>query len=135
AALDGIRNIVAHGYRWAPDEEVSLRISSGAYQFTSWNGVNHWAAGPAPPADAGAWVHLCGVYDGVNFSLYRNGALLAQQADAMGAIAGDAPWAMGGRASSEPPDANRFFSGLIDDVRVYSRALSPSEIQALAGAR
>ena len=135
AALDGKRSIVTHGYRWSPSQEVSLRMLDGFYQIASWDGVNHWAELAIPATDVGTWVHLCGVYDGNAFIIYRNGELGAASTDTIGAIAVDAPWAIGARASSVPPDAARFYLGLLDEVRIYDRALSAAEVRVLAHAR
>src|SRR6185312_14088682 len=35
--IDGIRDIVAHGYTQAPSAEVFLRIHDGNYEAGSWN--------------------------------------------------------------------------------------------------
>jgi hypothetical protein len=110
-------------------------MGDGFYQVASWDGVNHEAQAAIPPGDVGTWVHLCGVYDGTTYLLYRNGELVASQIDAVGAIAVDAPWAIGARPSSVPPDANRFYGGLLDEVRIYNRALSPDEVLALSRRR
>src|SRR5688500_9039892 len=37
-AVDGWRNVVAHGWHHQPDQEVALRIEQGAYQFVAWDG-------------------------------------------------------------------------------------------------
>jgi hypothetical protein len=37
------------------------------------------------------------------------------------------------RIGSRPASNDRFFFGLIDDVRIYDRALTPEEIAWLAG--
>lgn len=78
----------------------------------------------------GKWYHLVGVRDAMSrqLRLYVNGRL-----------EGTAPlnrswWASGktviGRARNTGKPAN-FWSGAIDEVRLYSRALSPAEIRAL----
>jgi hypothetical protein len=125
---DGIRNILAHGYTRSPNAEVFLRVNDGRYEIGSWNGGNHLAAMPIPANDLNQWVHLVGVYDGASWRLYRNGAQVATMADTTGALQVEAGWAIGSRGSN----AERFFQGLIDDVLIYNRALSPAEIAALA---
>src|SRR6185369_12023703 len=76
------QNIVAHGWRNKPDFDVALRINSGNYEFGYWNTIDHNAVAGIPGSDVGAWVHLCGVFDGAGYALYRNGALAAFTADA-----------------------------------------------------
>jgi hypothetical protein len=131
-ALDGYRNIVAHGYRQTPGQEVVLRISDAYYEFLTWNGFmeNHQARAPVPEGDIDNWHHLTGVFDGSRYRLYRDGVLLSEQADTFGPSAMDAPWAIGGRSITVPEDP-RPFEGFIDEVRVYARALSGDEVRAL----
>ena len=114
-----------------PNFEVSLRISSGNYQFTYWDTIDHEAVAAIPASDVGAWVHLCGVFDGSGYSLYRNGALAASIADATVPPSNvDAPWAIGARAP-QPDGLDRLMQGSIDDVRIYGRALGAGEVEAL----
>jgi len=130
-ATDGDRDVIAHGFRWNPDQEVSLRISSGKYHMGTWDGSNHAAEADIPSGDVGTWIHLCGVYDGTAYLLYRNGVQIGLQSDPTGAIPVDAEWGIGGRPVADPAEL-RLFRGLIDDVRTYSRALSSGEVAALA---
>jgi chitodextrinase len=112
-------------------EQNSAALSYGLYGSTS--------TGPAAYAYAGseenatrttqlplyAWSHVSAVYDGTMLSLYVNGSLAARQlaagnvAETAGAlrIGGDAIW-------------GEWFSGTIDELRIYSRALTAPEIQA-----
>jgi Concanavalin A-like lectin/glucanases superfamily len=133
ARLDNYQNVVTHGYRWNPSYNLALRIYLGAYQFTYWDGVDHLASAPAPAEDVGAWVHLCGVFDGASYYVYRNGALAASTSDATvpAAAVSGAIWAIGGRAAQTPGNATDFLQGQIDDVRIYGRALSGAEVESL----
>ncbi|MEV0228470.1 LamG-like jellyroll fold domain-containing protein [Nonomuraea sp. NPDC050786] len=70
------------------------------------------------------WTHVTATYDGTTLRLYTNGTQVAQKA-VTGTIRGDAqPLRIGGSALW-----GEYFNGLIDDVRVYNRALTPTEIQ------
>jgi hypothetical protein len=72
----------------------------------------------------GAWTHLATTYNGSTLTLFVNGVSVATQA-ATGSIASNTgPLRIGGNAIW-----GEYFNGLIDEVRVYSRALSASEIQ------
>lgn len=131
ANVDGIRNVVAHGWRSAPSYEIALRINGGSYEFTYWNLPDHRAAAAIPASDIGTWVHLCGVFDGSAYYIYRNGALAASTADATAPPPNvDTPWAIGARAP-QPDGVERLMQGEIDDVRIYGRALGAAEIEAL----
>ena len=71
------------------------------------------------------WTHLAVTYDGTALRFYVNGAL-ARTRTLGGTIAiSGRPLRIGGNAIW-----GEYFSGLIDEVRVYNRALSPAEIQA-----
>jgi hypothetical protein len=122
---------VAHGWRDSPNFDVALRINSGSYEFTYWDSVDHAAAAPIPDSDLGVWVHLCGVFDGAVYYLYRDGALATSAADATTPPSNvDTPWAIGARAP-QPDGLSRLFQGDIDDVHLYGRALSAAEVEAL----
>jgi PKD repeat protein len=71
------------------------------------------------------WTHLAATFDGATLRLFVNGVQVSSIA-ATGAIAASSgPLRIGGHAV-----AGEWFAGRIDDVRVYSRALSAAEIQA-----
>jgi Concanavalin A-like lectin/glucanases superfamily len=129
-ALDGYRNIVAHGFTWEPSSELALRIFDSYYEFLAWDSNDHGARAPVPEGDVDNWHYLVGVYDGRMYRLYRDGELLAAVEDDFAPIQVDAPWAVGGRAALVPEEA-RPYAGYIDDVRIYGRALSPGEVRAL----
>ena len=72
----------------------------------------------------GAWTHVALTYNGSQLRLYVNGVQVASGA-ASGAIqSSTSPLWIGG---NQP--YGEYFKGLIDDVRVYNRALTPAEIQ------
>ena len=76
----------------------------------------------------GHWHHAAGVYDEEKIYLYIDGNLDAS-AEAPGTIrVNDEPVYIG--EDSQMP--NRFWNGLIDDVRIYSYALSAEEISEIA---
>lgn len=129
--IDARSNVIAHGYRFDPNYDFALRIEAGSFVITTWDGIDHQAAVTIRGGDVGAWVHLCGVFDGTAYHLYRDGTLAATNPDAAGPQANvDATWTIGAHA---PPDGavDNQFQGQIDDVRIYGRALSQGEIEAL----
>ena len=72
------------------------------------------------------WSHLATTYDGSYQRLYVNGSLIASRRVAAGRIAsGSGPLRIGGDSLW-----GKYFNGMIDEVRVYNRALSAAEIQA-----
>jgi glucose/arabinose dehydrogenase/PKD repeat protein len=74
---------------------------------------------------ANTWTHLAATYDGATFRFFVNGAQAATMA-ITGSIATSAsPLRIGGNTVW-----TEWFSGLIDDVRVYNRALTQTQIQS-----
>ncbi len=127
-AADGMRTIIGHGYTTSPNGQVVLQIVGGQYGVGSWNGVGNGAYLPVPASDIGNWVHLAGVYTGTSWILYRNAIPVSTNVHPLGSMLVNANWAIGANGGG----GSRFFSGLIDEVRIYNRALSADEIKAVA---
>jgi hypothetical protein len=99
--------------------------ASGPTAFAFTNGDYHDATVPTqlPP---NTWTHLAATYDGATLSMYVNGVLAKQSA-----VSGAMPVGAGAlRIGNDAVFPGEGFNGLIDEVRVYDRALSPAEIQA-----
>jgi hypothetical protein len=79
----------------------------------------------------GQWHHVGFVYDTDTFHrrLYLDGAQVAEDTTAVSGMPSDGGLYIG---VSKDLDAGTFFSGLIDDVRIYDVALSAEEITNLA---
>jgi glucose/arabinose dehydrogenase len=84
-------------------------------------GVTGGSAGSVP---LGQWSHLAVVFNGTQAQFYLNGVL-------MGTSAVNASITARGNALRIGADANtqQFFKGLIDDLRIYNRALTAAEVQ------
>lgn len=143
---DFFRNILAHGWDSAY-AETFLRISRGEgdifpntgagdgnyYEVGATDGVPNYydvAQYPIPDGDIGNWVFLAGTYDGSNWNLYRNGALVASAPSPNGALDVATPWTIGSRAGTTP-DEGLFFRGGMDEPAVLNKALTASQINAL----
>jgi tetratricopeptide (TPR) repeat protein len=75
----------------------------------------------------GEWHHVAGVYDGKKMYVYVDGALDSSQ-EAWGAInTNDTRLQIGGNTEV----GDRFWNGLIDEVRVYNYGLAEAQIQQL----
>lgn len=72
-----------------------------------------------------AWTHIATTYDGAAMRFYINGQLVATRAQTGNIAVGNQPLRIGGNNVS-----GEFFKGFIDEVRIYNRPLSASEIAA-----
>jgi len=79
---------------------------------------------PAPLA-LHTWTHLAATYDGTTFRLYINGTLVESAAQTGPFATSIYPLQIGGDSLY-----GQHFAGLIDDVRVYTVALTAAQIQA-----
>jgi hypothetical protein len=70
------------------------------------------------------WSHIAATYDGATKRLYLNGVPVASQAQT-----GLIQTSTGALTIGGDPLYGQYWAGLIDEVRVYNRALSPSDIQ------
>ncbi len=97
------------------------RISFYVFNPAGGKGVGSYFQDPVEP---GAWVHVVGVADGTQVSMYKDGTFRHSETYA-GTItpqAGAAPVRIGTR------DFTSWFQGAIRDVAIWNRALSAAEI-------
>jgi hypothetical protein len=99
-------------FRWL------LRSDGGAELFDIRAGTIKW----------GEWTHYAGVYDGKNGILYINGEKVAENPAGAPTIAKD--WGQGARVGYDVDDS-RPFTGLMDDLCMWKRALTEEEINIL----
>lgn len=79
------------------------------------------------PTNTPRWNFFVGTWDGTNANLYVNGILEAQTAQTLNPVTNVYPFKIGSDQSGVTYNANV----TIDDVRVYNRALSASEVRGL----
>jgi hypothetical protein len=71
------------------------------------------------------WTHVAGTYDGSNMKVYVNGQLKGTRAVTGAINTNTMPIYIGQNGNTDG-----FFAGKLDEVRIYNRALSGSEIQS-----
>lgn len=81
---------------------------------------------------AGEWTHLAAVIDGRRARLYLDGKASGEMEIPRG-LGGRRPAAASLRLGTSDPHLRRNFSGDLDDLRLWRRALAPQEVAALAG--
>jgi len=75
---------------------------------------------------ANIWTHFAGTYDGATLRVYINGTQIAGLAATGALVNSTGQLSIGGN----PAESNiEYFRGLLDEIRIYNRALSVSEIQ------
>lgn len=80
------------------------------------------------------WTHVAAVVDSAfNITLYANGASVATDGSNAVPTDGSQPTRIGGPSSIAGGDT--YFSGLIDDTRIYNRDLSENEVKSLVFSR
>ena len=74
---------------------------------------------------ANTWTHVAATWDGSVMRVYLNGIQVASRAAIGSLVNSSGQLSIGGHRflSSE------YFNGILDEIRIYNRALSPSEIQ------
>jgi hypothetical protein len=79
--------------------------------------------------EIGVWHHIALTYDGTTARLYADGVEVASAAKTWNLVRSQA------RIGQQVNDLSEFWDGAVDDVRIYSEALSAEEIAWLAGRR
>jgi hypothetical protein len=114
------------------------RLARGAdtqtmdFGFTAGGDRGWQAARTVTEVPLGQWHNVVATYsitDGAK--IYLDGVLEGENPDTLGITVGDYPVLIGENAQA----LNRFWNGLIDEVRIYSKVLSEAEIMYLAGKR
>ena len=83
-----------------------------------------WYAASFLPLEANTWHHLTATFDGTSLNAYRNGTLITSTPVAVEVPDPEPASLKLGRHAA----AANFFEGVIDDVRLYDKALSEEEI-------
>ncbi len=108
---------VLYGKVWSPTGPVrpGMRTFTTAGQAVS--------GGSVLPANT--WSHFAGTYDGTTLLVYINGMQVASLAATGALVNSSGLLSIGGNSVS----SIEYFTGRLDEIRLYNRALSVSEIQ------
>ncbi len=135
-ALQGNNNggIIARGYGGG-GEQYCLDIDAGKFRFFVRNASGTAIIASTTVAANGAWQHVCGVYkaaDGL-MKIYVNGVQAGTATPPSSLFTASHELSIGSRQSANYDGAPYDFNlvGLIDDARIYGRALVAAEVQAL----
>ncbi len=117
-AFFGIRSGSVNFYvlRLSGTNNLECRINTGS-------GSGFIDASPTPTITPGVWQHIALVYNGSNIFCYINGVQEGTATVSGNFASSSLPFDVGNDVN------NNFFEGFIDEVRMYSRALSEDEIR------
>ncbi|MFQ7582868.1 MAG: beta-galactosidase domain 4-containing protein [[Clostridium] symbiosum] len=101
---------------WNEDDGVYTKVSASI---------------PTPDNWAGQWHRIAGTFDGENLKLYLDGKEVAAAKDSHGIARGGNAVGIGADVTydAQNPNVPPVFKGLIDNVRIYNKALTPDEIK------
>ncbi|MDC0561840.1 LamG domain-containing protein, partial [Bacteroidia bacterium] len=104
-----------------------LQDASGSlkYDWTVSNGSGYYDLYNSTLIDTSKWVHIVGVITSDSMMIYYNGNLESERAIGSRSLASTANLWFGSRYSSE------YFNGKLDDIAIWNRALTSSEIAGL----
>ena len=114
----------------SPQRGYIIYIEPGnTWQF--WTGTGAaWNSPAGPAAQLGEWTHVAASFENEQKKFYINGRLVGEGTAPLD-LNTEQPLRLGAGASEGP--GNYFFPGMIDEVRIYDRALSAEEVAGLAG--
>ncbi|HLF84050.1 MAG TPA: C25 family cysteine peptidase [Blastocatellia bacterium] len=122
------------------NEEYSINLTDGGGIYWDYGGLQAFVASDTAGVVAGQWYHLTVLYDPAlspRGKIYLNGVEQAITAAGVGAhiaSSGSALYLGTQNAGSPYYGARVSFNGVIDEVEIFNRALSATEIRSLANA-
>lgn len=99
--------------------------------WTPGTGVGFYVPSPTPDPPEGAWRHYVVLYDraGSSYSVYVDGARVVNNIAAARPEPGETQWVLGHKELLE--DHRDPWRGFLDDMRMYNRLLTESDVQEL----
>jgi hypothetical protein len=114
------------------DQHYHLSLQLGRPTLFVTTDVGYVTPGAPDTVPRDTWVHLAGVYDGAIVRLYVNGAEVASEALTGTFLPDTTPVILGGNGNDASTVPTELFPGRIDELMLFSRALSANEIAQLA---
>ena len=114
---------------WIGEKEIRIHLNGTNLEFSaSTDGTIEAGGIIANVTQANKWYHCTAVYDGFQLSFYVDGEVSPTVFGLTGALH-DAPTAY--RIGARDDISGGFFDGVLDDFRIYNRALGATEVQQL----
>jgi hypothetical protein len=135
SSSSGLQTIVSHGSATSQSAAWLMGLSNGVPQFASQHfGSETLELAASSSIPSNVWTHLAASFDGAFKRLYVNGAQVASQS-VSGVLVydtADTPLTIGAELIVNASAAG--FTGRVDEVSLYRRALSADEILKIADA-
>ncbi len=107
---------------------ITHEKTTGNIVFERWQAGTGDSVASYYPPQPGSFTHVVATYDGTTIKIYINGSLEGSVTSTRSMPDTTSPLRIGSRQMSF---YNSYFGGIIDEVRIYNRALTGTEIQAL----
>lgn len=114
-------NSAGYSFMYASDNILAFVVGNGTTDFSAVQSV--------ATANDNQWHHYVGVRSGGSIALYVDGVMITTTTSVSGSTSNGDSFSVGSSPVGSDPDL-RNVDGLIDEVRVYNRALSAGEIKA-----
>jgi Concanavalin A-like lectin/glucanases superfamily len=118
------------GAYWLNIRNDSHMLRAGGF-FGGCRGTPYWTyLDTATSIPLQTWFHVASTYDGTTLRIFLNGVLSVSKTEGRPPCTTNRRLLiLGAKKTEEDAPAEAFFSGILDEVRLYSRALSQVEIQ------
>ncbi len=118
--FDSAEDKVGISLLWNQDEsKYFLHVWNGSLLSTSLS------------PEIGTYYHIVLTSDGTTLKLYVDGSLLASKAAGPSMIAGTAIWGDAWPSGQTPTRQSRYTDGTFDEMRIYTSALTPAQVNTL----
>jgi hypothetical protein len=119
-------------------DPYSLTLLNGKFLLNAYSTTS--AINVVTPVVVGEWVHIVGTLDveRSRISIYKNGVLAAENETIIRPFTDLDPRQFPGIGIGNvqhPGPHNQPFMGVLDELQLYNRALTPEEVEALANRR
>lgn len=134
STVSGIQRVISSARTTTSGNGWAFGLNNTFLQFSTY-GVKDYFTTQGTGMKAGQWYHIAAVMDSSNaVSFYIDGVLVEKVTSAGPGIADtDDVLLIGARTNNGATTLTDGFNGLIDDLKIYNRALSASEIAGQVG--